>query len=67
MLLREISARSDKKGANSESFHCDEHFDTKLLLFRPKNLVAKCVFLQSSLRVNTGAICAFGRSYIAWF
>ena len=42
-------------GANPESLHCDEHFDTKLLLFRPKYLVAKCVFLQSSLRVNTGA------------
>ena len=42
-------------GANSESLHCDEHFvdfDTKLLLFRSKYLVAKCVFLQSSLRVT---------------
>ena len=50
-----------KVGANSESLHCDEHFDTKLLLFRPKYLGAKCAFLQPSLRVNTGAICAFGR------
>jgi hypothetical protein len=41
------------------------HSQSHVLYVKKGPELPKCVFLQSSLRVNTGAICAFGRSYIA--